>query len=77
MMIFDMTLQKSADPGLDYLLGLTLHAPDNTRLMGFDNAHSVKPSGSHFKHAGKQYPYDRRHRHISDEGVLYPFDNGY
>ncbi len=26
--------------GLDYTL--TLHAPDGTRLVGFDNAHSVK-----------------------------------
>ena len=28
---------------------LTLHAPDNTRLIGFDNAHSVKPVGSRFE----------------------------
>ena len=35
---------------------LTLHAPDNTRLIGFDNAHAVKPEGSSFKHAGKRYP---------------------
>jgi hypothetical protein len=27
---------------------LTLHAPDNTRLIGFDNAHGVKPVGSRF-----------------------------
>lgn len=56
---------------------LTLHAPDNTRLIGFDNAHSVKPVGSHFKHAGKRYPYDHRHRHALDEGVLYEFDTAY
>ena len=56
---------------------LTLHAPDNTRLIGFDNAHSVKPSGSRFKHAGKRFPYDHRHRHALDEGVLYEFDTAY
>jgi len=56
---------------------LTLHAPDNTRLIGFDNAHSVKPVGSCFKHAGKKFPYDHRHRHALDEGVLYEFDTGY
>ena len=56
---------------------LTLHAPDNTRLIGFDNAHSVKPSGSRFKHAGKRFPYDHRHRHDTDEGVLYEFDTAY
>jgi hypothetical protein len=57
---------------------LTLHAPDSDRLMGFDNAHGgVKPEGSRFKHAGKQYPYDHRHRHLKDAGVLYEFDTAY
>lgn len=56
---------------------LTLHAPDNTRLIGFDNAHGVKPEGSPFKHAGKRYPYDHRHRHAKDDGVLYEFDTAY
>ncbi len=56
---------------------LTLHAPDNTRLIGFDNAHGVKPAGSRFKHAGEKFPYDHRHRHALDEGVLYEFDTAY
>ena len=56
---------------------LTLHAPDNTRLIGFDNAHSVRPAGSRFKHAGKRFPYDHRHRHALDEGVLYEFDTAF
>jgi outer membrane receptor for Fe3+-dicitrate len=56
---------------------LTLHAPDNTRLIGFDNAHSVRPAGSRFKHAGKRFPYDHRHRHAMDEGVLYEFETAY
>ena len=50
---------------------LALHVSDNTRLIGFDNAHGVKPLGSHFKHAGKRFPYDHRHRHVLDEGVLF------
>jgi hypothetical protein len=54
-----------------------MHAPDNTRLIGFDNAHSVRPAGSRFKHAGKKHPYDHRHRHALDEGVLYEFDTAY
>lgn len=58
--------------GIKY--SLSLHAPDGTRLIGFDNAHAVKPLGSHFKHAGKRYPYDHRHRHVTDEGLLYEFD---
>ena len=56
---------------------LTLHAPDSTRLIGFDNAHGVKPVGSRFKHVGKRFPYDHRHRHALDEGVLYEFDTAY
>ena len=56
---------------------LTLHAPDNTRLLGFDNAHGVKPVGSRFMHAVKRFPYDHRHRHALDQGVLYEFDTAY
>jgi hypothetical protein len=57
---------------------LTLHAPDSTRLIGFDNAlGGVKPQGSHYKHAGIRYPYDHRHRHATDVGVLYEFDTAY
>lgn len=61
--------------GISY--SLTLHAPDNTRLIGFDNAHSVRPKGSHFKHVGKRYAYDHRHRHANDEGVHDEFINAY
>ena len=61
--------------GIKY--SLTLHAPDNTRLIGFDNAHAIKPEGSHFKHAGKKHPYDHRHRHVRDEGLLYEFNTAY
>jgi len=57
--------------GIKY--SLTLHAPDNTRLIGFDNAHGVKPG----VHAGKKYPYDHQHRHVKDDGVLYEFDTAY
>lgn len=59
-------------------MGLTLHAPDGARLLGFDNAHGgIKPEGARFLHAGKKYPYDHRHRHAKDVGVLYQFDTAY
>jgi len=61
--------------GISY--SLTLHAPDGTRLIGFDNAHAVPPTGSRFKHAGKIYPYDHQHRHQHDKGTLYEFDSGW
>ena len=56
---------------------LTLHAPDGIRLIGFDNAHSVKPAGGRYTHAGKKFPYDHRHRHATDTGVLYEFNTAY
>jgi hypothetical protein len=62
--------------GIKY--NLTLHAPDSTRLIGFDNAHGgIKPKGSRFLHAGKKYPYDHKHRNATDTGVLYEFDTAY
>ena len=62
--------------GIKY--SLTLHAPDGTRLIGFDNAHGgIKPEGSRFLHVGKKYPYDHKHRHVTDGGVLYEFDTAY
>ncbi len=62
--------------GIKY--SLTLHAPDSTRLIGFDNAHGgIKPEGSRFLHAGKKYPYDHRHRNATDTGILYEFDTAY
>lgn len=62
--------------GIKY--SLTLHAPNSTRLIGFDNAHGgVKSEGSRFLHAGKNYPYDHKHRSATDAGVLYEFDTAY
>lgn len=71
-----VTVTAERPHGIRY--SLTLHSPDNTRLIGFDNAHGgIKPEGSRFKHVGKKYPYDHRHRHAKDAGVLYEFDTAY
>jgi hypothetical protein len=44
--------------GLNY--SLTLHGPDGSRLIGFDNAHAIRQSrGPGGKHTG---PADHRHR---------------
>lgn len=53
---------------------LTLHEPYGGRILGYDNAHAVKPLGG-FKHAGMIRPYDHRHRHSADRGVPYEFKN--
>jgi hypothetical protein len=55
--------------GLTY--SFTLHAPDGTRLIGFDNAHGVSPPGSRFK---KRPPAaDHWHRTDDDPGRPYTF----
>ncbi|WP_449106827.1 toxin-antitoxin system TumE family protein [Pseudomonas mohnii] len=50
---------------------LTLHDGNGTRVLGYDNAHSVKPSK--FKYAGQVLPYDHKHRSSEDKGVPYEF----
>ena len=41
---------KGRPHGLSY--SFTLHAPDGTRLVGFDNAHGMPAKGSRFKPKG-------------------------
>ena len=53
---------------------LTLHEPYGKRILGFDNAHAVKPRKK-FKYAGRRLAYDHKHRHVSDEGVPYEFQD--
>lgn len=52
---------------------LTLHDSHGTRVMGFDNAHSVKKKIKGIYQGRKTY--DHRHRHSKDEGVPYEFTN--
>jgi hypothetical protein len=51
---------------------LTLHDPFGKRILGYDNAHLVKPPKK-FKFAGRIMAYDHKHRHASDKGVPYEF----
>jgi len=51
---------------------LTLHEPGGDRILGYDNAHGVKPPGK-FRYAGRVLAFDHRHRHASDQGVPYVF----
>ncbi len=53
---------------------LTLHNRYGTRVLGYDNAHAVKPPGK-FKFAGQRLPYDHKHRTASDKGVPYSFES--
>ena len=55
---------KKRPHGLSY--SFTLHAPDGTRLVGFDNAHGVPAKGSRFK--PKPVASDHWHRTEDDAG---------
>jgi hypothetical protein len=55
---------------------LTLHDQSGKRIMGYDNAHAIKPLGK-FKFAGQILPYDHKHRHVTDKGVPYEFKDAY
>src|SRR6266705_362950 len=60
---------KKRPHGLSY--SFTLHAPDGTRLVGFDNAHDVSAKSSRVKHRGETT--DHWHRTEDDRGRPYRF----
>jgi hypothetical protein len=69
---FEITKVEASDGkphGLDY--SFTLHGPDNRRLIGFDNAHSVPAKGARFKKRPKSM--DHWHRTVTDDGRPYTF----
>lgn len=55
---------------------LTMHEQGGERVMGYDNAHAVKPPGK-YKYAGQILQYDHKHRHIADKGAPYKFKDSY
>jgi hypothetical protein len=61
--------RKNRPHGLSY--SFTLHAPDGTRLVGFDNAHGIAPVGSRFKKPSQAI--DHWHRSEGDVGRPYEF----
>lgn len=60
---------KERPHGLSY--SFTLHGPDGTRLLGFDNAHGVPAQGSKFKQ--RPAAHDHWHRTEADPGRPYKF----
>lgn len=66
----------SADIPHGIRYSLTLHEPYGKRILGYDNAHAVKPPKK-FKYVGTRLPYDHKHRHVSDKGVPYEFKDAH
>lgn len=71
-------IAKEVEPSKDLPHGisysLTLHDRYGTRVLGYDNAHGVKPPNK-FKNAGRKLPYDHKHRDSADKGVPYEFSD--
>ncbi len=67
-------VSKDIPHGIRY--ALTLHEPYGKQILGYDNAHAVKPPKK-FKFAGTRLPYDHKHRHVSDKGVPYEFKDAH
>ena len=65
-----VNLTKDIPHGIRY--SLTLHEPYGKRILGYDNAHGIKPPKK-FKYAGRILAFDHKHRHASDKGVPYSF----
>lgn len=55
---------------------LTLHERCHSREFSCHKAHAVKPPGKS-RFSGKRLPYDHRHRHASDKGVPYEFEDAH
>jgi len=70
------TVPPSNDVPHGIRYSLTLHEPYGKRILGYDNAHAVKPPKK-FKYAGQRLTYDHKHRHVSDKGVPYLFVDAY
>ena len=64
-----VTATTNRPHGLSY--SFTLHAPDGTRLVGFDNAHGVALAGSKFRR--RPATVDHWHRTEDDPGRPYAF----
>jgi len=55
---------------------LTLHNPQGERILGYDNAHSVRLRQK-FKYVGQVPTYDHKHRHAGDKGLPYECQDAY
>jgi hypothetical protein len=66
--------RQHAGHGIRY--SLTLHDKYGARVLGYDNAHAVRPPKK-FKFSGQRLPYHHRHRTASDKGVPYAFESAY
>jgi hypothetical protein len=70
---WEVIASQAIPHGIRY--SLTLHEPSGQRILGYDNAHMVKPKG--LKFSGRRWTYDHRHRFLRDTGVPYVFTDAH
>lgn len=71
---FEIKRVESSPPrphGLSY--SFTLHDPEGVRILGFDNAHSVRPKGA--RYGKRPVAADHWHREEGDKGRPYKFES--
>ncbi|MEO0047074.1 MAG: hypothetical protein RLZZ410_33 [Pseudomonadota bacterium] len=49
--------------------------PNGERILGYDNAHSVKVKGK--KYSGQRMAFDHKHRYATDLGTHYEFKDAH
>lgn len=64
-----VTPTKQIPHGIKY--SLTLHNRNNTRILGFDNAHAYKPKKK--KYGARKVTWD--HKHKMEKHYLYEFES--
>ena len=69
---WEVAISDAVPHGIRY--SLTLHNPKGTRILGYDNAHSVKLRSGY---SGRKQPYDHKHRSAKDAGIKYEFKNAH
>lgn len=69
-----VAVKEGIPHGIHY--SLTLHNPSGQRILGYDNAHPVKP-GNKYKYSGRVVNFDHKHRNAGDKGIPYEFKDAH
>lgn len=69
---WEVAMSDEIPHGVRY--SLSLHNPKGVRILGYDNAHAVKPRTGY---SGRKWAYDHKHRSSGDLGIPYEFKNAH
>ncbi|MGB4336468.1 MAG: DUF6516 family protein [Chromatiaceae bacterium] len=70
-----VTPSEHVPHGIRY--SLTLHEPYGKRILGYDNAHGIKPAKQGGFSGRRVLDHDHKHRDSTDEGVPYAFQDAH